>query len=112
MLAKLIDWSARNRALVLLATLFITLGGIYAVLKTPLDAIPELVDQVRRLTAMWGKQSVYCWITVNRVRHFLVHGGVQGDPDVAIPTSVWTQDGRAHVFKDKWWLMSGDTDFR
>ena len=44
MLAKLIDWSARNRALVLLATLFITLGGIFAVVKTPLDALPDLSD--------------------------------------------------------------------
>ncbi|MDQ5960115.1 MAG: hypothetical protein QG592_1197, partial [Pseudomonadota bacterium] len=32
MLAKLIDWSARNRFLVLLATLFLTLWGVYAVL--------------------------------------------------------------------------------
>jgi Cu(I)/Ag(I) efflux system membrane protein CusA/SilA len=44
MLAKIIDWSARNRVLVLLATLFITLGGIYAVVKTPLDALPDLSD--------------------------------------------------------------------
>ncbi len=44
MLAKLIDWSGANRALVLLATLFITLAGIYAVVKTPLDALPDLSD--------------------------------------------------------------------
>ncbi|MEY4738145.1 MAG: cation efflux system protein resistance-nodulation-division family, partial [Pseudomonadota bacterium] len=44
MLAKIIDWSARNRALVLLATLFITLAGLYAVAKTPLDALPDLSD--------------------------------------------------------------------
>ncbi|MGE5492615.1 MAG: efflux RND transporter permease subunit, partial [Actinomycetota bacterium] len=44
MLAKIIDWSARNRFLVLLATLFVTIGGIYAVMKTPLDALPDLSD--------------------------------------------------------------------
>jgi Cu(I)/Ag(I) efflux system membrane protein CusA/SilA len=44
MLNALIDWSARNRFLVLLATLFITLAGIWSVLKTPLDAIPDLSD--------------------------------------------------------------------
>ncbi len=44
MLAKIIDWSARNRFLVLLATLFITLAGIYALIKTPLDALPDLSD--------------------------------------------------------------------
>lgn len=78
----------------------------------PLHAIAVLIDQARRLAALWGKETVYCWITANQVRHFLVHGGVQGDPDVSIPTSVWTHDARAHLFKDKWWLMSGDTDFR
>ncbi|RJX30899.1 MAG: efflux RND transporter permease subunit [Oxalobacter sp.] len=44
MLSKIIDWSARNKFLVLLATLFITIGGIYAVAKTPLDALPDLSD--------------------------------------------------------------------
>src|SRR5450756_1203004 len=44
MLNKMIDWSARNRFLVILATLFITLAGIYAVVKTPLDALPDLSD--------------------------------------------------------------------
>ena len=44
MLNALIDWSARNKFLVLLATLFVTLAGIYAVLRTPIDALPDLSD--------------------------------------------------------------------
>ncbi|MBS1158687.1 MAG: Heavy metal efflux pump CzcA [Proteobacteria bacterium] len=44
MLANIIDWSGRNRFLVLLATLFVTIGGIYAVLRTPIDALPDLSD--------------------------------------------------------------------
>ena len=44
MLNALIEWSARNKFLVVLATLFVTLAGIYAVLKTPLDALPDLSD--------------------------------------------------------------------
>jgi Cu(I)/Ag(I) efflux system membrane protein CusA/SilA len=44
MLNTVIDWSARNRFLVLLTTLFITLAGIYALVKTPLDALPDLSD--------------------------------------------------------------------
>ena len=44
MLAKIIDWSGRNRFLVLLAALFVVVGGVYAVLKTPLDALPDLSD--------------------------------------------------------------------
>jgi hypothetical protein len=44
MLAKIIEWSGRNRFLVLLATLFITIAGVYAVLRTPIDALPDLSD--------------------------------------------------------------------
>ncbi|MFA6203062.1 MAG: CusA/CzcA family heavy metal efflux RND transporter [Gallionella sp.] len=44
MLQNIIVWSARNRFLVLLATLFIVLAGIYAMFKTPLDALPDLSD--------------------------------------------------------------------
>ena len=44
MLANLIDWSARNKFLVLLATLLVILAGVWAVLKTPLDALPDLSD--------------------------------------------------------------------
>jgi len=44
MLAKLIDWSGRNRFLVLLATLFVIVAGVFAVLRTPIDALPDLSD--------------------------------------------------------------------
>jgi Cu(I)/Ag(I) efflux system membrane protein CusA/SilA len=44
MLARIIEWSVRNVFLVLLTTLFIVGAGIYAVFKTPLDAIPDLSD--------------------------------------------------------------------
>ena len=44
MLSALIDWSGRNRVLVLIATFFIVVGGIYAVLRTPVDALPDLSD--------------------------------------------------------------------
>jgi Cu(I)/Ag(I) efflux system membrane protein CusA/SilA len=44
MLNALITWSAKSRFLVLLATFFIIIAGIWSVLKTPLDAIPDLSD--------------------------------------------------------------------
>ncbi len=44
MLNRIIEWSARNVFLVLLATAAIIGGGIYAVLRTPLDALPDLSD--------------------------------------------------------------------
>ncbi|NTV88027.1 MAG: efflux RND transporter permease subunit, partial [Burkholderiaceae bacterium] len=44
MLSNIIDWSGRNRFLVLLATAFIVIAGVVAVMKTPLDALPDLSD--------------------------------------------------------------------
>jgi len=44
MLERVIEWSVRNVFLVLLATFFVVAAGIYAVIKTPLDAIPDLSD--------------------------------------------------------------------
>ena len=44
MIAALIRWSVANRFLVLLATLFVTAWGIWAVQSTPIDALPDLSD--------------------------------------------------------------------
>ncbi|ESS73783.1 cation efflux system protein CusA [Methyloglobulus morosus KoM1] len=44
MLNHVIAWSLRNVFLVMLATLGIIIGGIYALSKMPLDALPDLSD--------------------------------------------------------------------
>jgi Cu(I)/Ag(I) efflux system membrane protein CusA/SilA len=44
MIASLIRWSIRNRVLVLLATAFLVVWGVYAVKNTPVDALPDLSD--------------------------------------------------------------------
>jgi len=44
MLSRIIQWSGKNPFLVLLATLFVVLGGVVAVMKTPIDALPDLSD--------------------------------------------------------------------
>jgi Cu(I)/Ag(I) efflux system membrane protein CusA/SilA len=44
MIARLIRWSIANRFLVLLATLMISAWGVYSVMRTPLDALPDLSD--------------------------------------------------------------------
>jgi Cu(I)/Ag(I) efflux system membrane protein CusA/SilA len=44
LIARIIEWSARNTAFVILATIFLSLGGIWAMRSTPLDAIPDLSD--------------------------------------------------------------------
>ena len=44
MIAALIRWSIVNRFLVLLATLMLSAWGVYSLLRTPLDALPDLSD--------------------------------------------------------------------
>ena len=44
MIARLIEWSARNIMLVLIGTLFAVAAGLYAVKNSALDAIPDLSD--------------------------------------------------------------------
>src|SRR5919106_1483361 len=44
MIANLIRWSIANRFLVLMATFMVTAWGIYAAMRTPVDALPDLSD--------------------------------------------------------------------
>ena len=44
MLAKVIEWSIRNKVLILLASVFLTFAGIYSIQQIPVDAIPDLSD--------------------------------------------------------------------
>ncbi|MBC7438035.1 MAG: efflux RND transporter permease subunit [Bdellovibrionales bacterium] len=44
MIARLIRWSIARRLLVLMATVFIAAWGVYSLMRTPLDALPDLSD--------------------------------------------------------------------
>ena len=44
MLEKIIELSVNNRFLVIIFTVMIALAGIYSLLSTPVDAIPDLSD--------------------------------------------------------------------
>ena len=56
MIANIIELSVKNKFLVILATVFIIAAGIYALARTPLDAIPDLSDvQVIILTEYPGQ---------------------------------------------------------
>ena len=44
MIEKIIEWSINNRFMVIMMTLFLIIAGVIAMLRTPLDAIPDLSD--------------------------------------------------------------------
>ena len=57
MLARIIDFSLRNKFLVLLSTLGLVIGGIFAVRNIPLDAIPDLSDTQVIIYTEWPGQA-------------------------------------------------------
>ncbi len=42
MIENIIEWSIRNKFMVILATVFVIFGGGLAMVETPIDAIPDL----------------------------------------------------------------------
>ena len=57
MIARLIRWSIANRVAVLLASAFLAAWGIYALQRTPLDALPDLSDVQVIIRTTWPGQS-------------------------------------------------------
>ncbi|MDH4349402.1 MAG: efflux RND transporter permease subunit, partial [Gemmatimonadota bacterium] len=57
MLAWIIAWSARNRLLVLLATVAAIAAGVVAISRTPLEALPDLSDVQVIVQADFGEQA-------------------------------------------------------
>lgn len=57
MIRHVIQWSVNNKAAVLLGTLAVTLGGIWAMLRTPIDAIPDLSDVQVIVMTEWSGQA-------------------------------------------------------
>src|SRR6202142_4254217 len=57
MLQRIIDFSLKNRFIVVLTTVALVLGGIYAVRHIPLDAIPDLSDTQVIIYTPWEGQA-------------------------------------------------------
>src|SRR5258705_2639994 len=57
MIACIIEFSIRNRYLVILAWLGIAVWGVYALLHTPVDAIPDLSENQVIVFADWMGRS-------------------------------------------------------
>ncbi len=57
MIARIIEWRARNQFLILLLVVAIIGGGVWAVFNTPLDAIPDLSDVQVIVSTDWEDRS-------------------------------------------------------
>lgn len=57
MIDRLVSWCLGNRAIVLTATLLLTIAGIDAIYKTPVDAIPDLSENQVIVLSDWAGRS-------------------------------------------------------
>ena len=57
MITKLIEYSARNKFIILIFTFFAIAAGIWALWNTPLDAIPDLSDVQVIVYTEWAERS-------------------------------------------------------
>src|SRR6266568_458880 len=57
MLKGIIDFSLKNKFIILLGTIALVLGGVYAVRNIPLDAIPDLSDVQVIIYTEWPGQA-------------------------------------------------------
>src|SRR5450759_2211653 len=57
MLQRIIDFSLRNKFIVLLVTVALVFGGVYAARHIPLDAIPDLSDTQVIIYTGWEGQA-------------------------------------------------------
>ena len=57
MLQRIIDFSLKNKFIVLLGTIALVLGGVYALKNIPLDAIPDLSDVQVIIYTEWPGQA-------------------------------------------------------
>lgn len=77
----------------------------------PLRRIPLLVAHARRLAGYDGATRVYCWAGDAFHGSFLCGGGMAQALDIRIPANAWSDGPPPEVLQNRWWVMSGDTDF-
>ena len=57
MLKRIIEWSVANKLIVLLLTFAAALGGVFAIRRTPLEALPDLSDVQVIVQANYNEQA-------------------------------------------------------
>ena len=80
----------------------------------PPDAFAQLVHAARQRTAMAGAGHCQAWITASHAA-MLQSAGVPCRVErlgITVPANAHTPGPAPARFRDKWFLMSGDTDFR
>lgn len=81
-------------------------------LIAPLSQIPLLITHARRIARINGDQRVFCQVTKNFADYFVSINGILNELPIHIPANAWSDGPSPKSMIDRWWLMSGDMDFR
>lgn len=74
--------------------------------------LPRLARAVQSHAGKCGLVRVFGWITVSQQAYFAAAGAALTPTDIVVPANVWSQGPDPAQQRDRWWLTSGDTDFR
>jgi hypothetical protein len=78
----------------------------------PLKQMHVLVDAAKRQARDWGCAQLYCWISDGYVNALSDDATEQRELGISVPTSIWVEKDPIERLAGKWFLMSGDTEFR
>lgn len=78
----------------------------------PLSRLPGLVVAAQRMAGRWGLPKLSGWITQDYAECFAASGPAVQALDIRVPANAWTAGPPMADIERRWWLMSGDTDFR
>ena len=57
MIERIVDWCARNRFLVFMGTVTVSVWGVWAMMATPVDAVPDISDVQVIVSTEWAGRS-------------------------------------------------------
>ena len=78
----------------------------------PPARLESLVAAAREAAGRAARSQLFCWASSRCASYLDTNGASETDPDVCIPTSIHTAGPSPAEITGRWWLMSGDTDFR
>lgn len=74
--------------------------------------LPMLAPLVQRHACKCGADRVFGWITASQQQRFAAIGARLFPTEIVVPADKWSDDPLPQTQRGRWWLMSGDTDFR
>lgn len=77
-----------------------------------LKHLPTLIAAAQHYVGCRGGVKLFCLANESIVPIWVKTGDVPHLVDMNIPTDIWSPGPLVDKIKGKWWLMSGDTDFR